>query len=208
MFGEKCKSQGLFGTLKINSNTINDNNQFKISFNETKSNITSKNKSSIFKDLSNKRNNTNSLTKQEEKCNHKNFFVSYCTEEKKNCGLMCYECLYKNHISHISKCIPIRKSSFKTYLNYYKESINKYKHILAQIFGRINTILDYLEKEEIKDISTLFEKKLNLNFELPIEISIKERLDIAINNRISAIIDKEILDIKYKYLNLFKYDLI
>ena len=86
MFGEKCKSQGLFGTLKINSNTINDNNQFKISFNETKSNITSKNKSSIFKDLSNKRNNTNSLTKQEEKCNHKNFLFHIVLRRKKIVG--------------------------------------------------------------------------------------------------------------------------
>ena len=207
MFGNKGKYQGIFGTLKINSNAINENNQFKLLFNENKSITTSKDKSTIFKDLPNKRNNTNSLNKQAEKCNHKNFFVSYCTEEKKNCGLICYECLYKYHTNHISKCMPIRKKPFKVYLNLYKKSINKYKYKLAHAFGRINTLLDHLEKEKIEDISTLFEKKLDLNFELPIEISIKERLDIAINNRISEIIEEEIDDVEYKYLNLFKYDL-
>ena len=43
----------------------------------------------------------------------------------------------------------------------------------------MEAILKMLYTEEINDISYLFERKLNLNFELPIEIPITDRIEIA-----------------------------
>ena len=93
------------------NNLLDTLNKTKINFNEEK-----KKSSSIISKKDNMLKN-----KKINKCNHKNFFSSYCLFDSKNeGGLMCYECLYNYHKEHISKCIPIRKNNFTNYINFYK----------------------------------------------------------------------------------------
>ena len=145
------------------------------------------------------------------KCNHKNYFTSYCLLDSKNIGgLMCYECLYKYHKDHISQCIPIRKKLFNYYSNFYRVTINKYKEYLKCMFYEIIKFIDdYFGNDKISDISSLLEEKVNLNFELPIEVPFIERFEIAINSKISSILNKKFEDLFNinKYLNLFKCEL-
>jgi len=53
-------------------------------------------------------------------------------------------------------------------------------------------ILDYFENETIDEISTFFEKKLNLNFDLPIEIPFKDRFEMAVNRKLTSLFNKQI----------------
>ena len=71
----------------------------------------------------------------------------------------------------------------------------------------MNGILNYLLEEDIKDITDLFENKLNLNFELPVEVPIIDRIEIAVNNKLFNYFKNEINNAAYKILNLFKSDL-
>ena len=71
----------------------------------------------------------------------------------------------------------------------------------------MNYILDYFEKEEIDDISTLFEEKLNLNFDLPIEVPFIDRFEIAVNRKLFSCLQKQSKIFNHNYLNLFRYDL-
>lgn len=122
------------------------------------------------------RNNEKCSSTKIVKCNHRKYYTSYCTSNSQNDGgLICFECLYKYHQDHISKCIPIRKNSFYCYLNYYKKCINNFRKRLQYLFGRMNCILDAYETEEIEEFSTLLEKNLNLNFDLPINIPFLDR---------------------------------
>ena len=143
-----------------------------------------------------------------EKCDHEYFFNSYCTADSKNeHGLLCYECLYKHHKDHISKCIPIRRKLYHKYINCYKDCIKNYRKKITDVCDRMNVILNYLLEEDIKDITDLFENKLNLNFELPVEVPIMDRIEIAVNNKLFNYFKNEINNAAYKILNLFKSDL-
>lgn len=150
------------------------------------------------------------------KCKHKKYFSSFCIDDPiEEGGLMCYECLYKYHKNHISKCIPIKMDYFPIYKNHYKNYIKKYKEKLTNKFDKIISLLDNYENEEMEDISYLLEKKLDLSFELPIEIPFIERLEIGANQKISAIVEREIINIQNDnhynycviYLNLFQSEL-
>ena len=107
---------------------------------------------------------------------------------------MCYDCLYKYYRNCINHSIPIKVDYFQQYKKYYKECISLFKEKLENKFAQIIEPLEILENEEINDISTLLEEKLDLNFLLPIEIPFPERLEIAINRKLSAILDKEYIN--------------
>ena len=142
------------------------------------------------------------------KCNHPKYYTSFCTSNSQNDGgLMCYECLYKYHQDHISQCVPIRKNSFYLYLKYYKKCINNFRKKLQYLFGRMSYILSEYESEEIDDFSTLLEKKLNLNFDLPINIPFLDRLEIAVNRKLTSVFRRELSKIEKDLLNLFKNNL-
>ena len=142
---------------------------------------------------------------QKNKCPHKEYFCSYHISKNKNeNGLMCYDCLYKYYRNCINHSIPIKVDYFQQYKKYYKECISLYKEKLENKFAQIIELLEILENEEINDISTLLEEKLDLNFLLPVEIPFPERLEIAINRKLSAILEKEYINIKnYNASNLF-----
>ena len=155
-----------------------------------------------------KRSNSKISFTEIEKCHHKKFFTSYCTKDSNNThGFLCYECLYKYHSDHISECIPIKRKIIPKYIQHYKNCIINYGSKIKKICDRMESILKMLYTEEINDISYLFERKLNLNYELPIEIPITDRIEIAVNNKLAKhfkrVIDKESNII----LNLFKSDL-
>ena len=155
-----------------------------------------------------KRSNSKNEFTAIEKCRHKKFFTSYCTKDSNNThGFLCYECLYKYHSDHISKCIPIKRKIIPKYIQYYKNCINNYRSKIKKICDRMEAILNMLYKEEIKDISDLFERKLNLNFELPIEIPITDRIEIAVNNKLANRFKRIIDNESYKYINLVKSNL-
>ena len=192
-----------------NDNSIKSkNNSLEVKSNIIKNNVinstTNKFFSNKIKFIENKRNNEN-IPKKIYKCCHKRFFVSYCTSNSENDGgLICYECLYKYHGDHISKCLPIKKNAFNFYKNHYKRCINKYRNNLKNLFDRMQYILDYFENETIDEISTFFEKKLNLNFDLPIEIPFKDRFEMAVNRKLTSLFNKQINIYNNNCLNLFQ----
>lgn len=150
----------------------------------------------------------NNESKEIIQCNHSKYYVSFCTSNSKNDGgLICYECLYKYHQNHISKCIPIRNDSFNRYINNYKICINQYREKLKKVLMKVDSFLDYLENEEINDISTILENKLNLNFDLPIEVPFIDRFEIAINKKLTSYLKNELRYFNYTLLNVFKHDL-
>ena len=155
-------------------------------------------------------NNNNVFNEKIKKCIHDNKYISYCREDSYNheAGLICYDCLYKYHYEHISKCIPL-KHDFEYYKNYYKQIIRRKKTYLKNKFDEIISILEKYEKEEIETISELFEN-LDLKFSLPIEISFLERFEMAVNKKVKSILDKELYSnniFTSNYLNLFQNDL-
>lgn len=155
-----------------------------------------------------KNNSVESQKKKNKKCSHNKYFTSYCISEKEDIShLMCYECLYRYHKKGISKCIPIKMDYFEKYKKYYKELISEYKNNIKIKFEKIIDILDDYENEEIKDISSLFEDKLDLNFELPIEIPFIERFKIATNRKLSKVLDNQYESLKINFLNLFENNL-
>ena len=101
----------------------------------------------------------------------------------------------------------MRKNSFYLYLKYYKKCINNFRKRLQYLFGRMNDILSDYESEEIEDFSTLLEKKLNLNFDLPINIPFLDRLEIAVNRKLTSVFRRELSKIEKDLLNLFKNNL-
>ena len=156
------------------------------------------------------RNNNNNLNQKITKCSHQNNFVSYCLDNSKNeGGLLCYECFYKYHNDHSSKCIPIKNNNFENFKNYYKETINKFKNKVKKKFDEIISEIEKLLNENIENISTLFEEKVDLDFELPIEVPFIDRFQIAINDKIQSIVDDLWFDreINPKCLNLFQNNL-
>ena len=161
-----------------------------------------------FKEESFERNNEKNISNNIIKCNHSKYYVSYCTSTSRNDGgFVCYECLYRYHQNHIFKCLPIRKNAFGFYLDYYKKCINAYRERLSNLFEKMNGILDYFETEEIEDISTLFEEKLNLKFDLPIEVPFIDRFEMAVNRKLFSCLQNQLKYVNYNYLNLFRYDL-
>jgi hypothetical protein len=137
-------------------------------------------------------------------------YIAYCTKDLKDeGGLLCYNCLYDYHNDHISQCIPIEFDNFENYKKYYKDHINKCKNILKDKFDEIISMLEKYEKEEIEDISNLFEQKIDLNYELPIEIPFIERFEIAINRKIMSLLDSLLFNrsVNYNTLNLYKNNL-
>ena len=86
-------------------------------------------------------------------------------------------------------------------------NFNKYRNNLMNLFDRMQYILNYFESETIDDISTFFEKKLNLNFDLPVEIPFKDRFEIAVNRKLTSLFNKQINIYNHNYLNLFQDEL-
>lgn len=199
-----------FADILNNTSIIKNDNPFKVVIEKNVKSFENKNMS---------KNIENSLIIEKEekcKCNHKKYFASFCIDDPiEEGGLMCYECLYKYHKNHISKCIPIKTDYFPIYKNHYKNCIKKYKEKLTNKFEKIISLLDNYENEEMEDISYLLEKKLDISFELPIEIPFIERLEIGVNKKISSIVEREIINIQNDnhynysviYLNLFQNEL-
>lgn len=199
-----------FADVLNNTSIIKNDNPFKVVIEKNVKSFENKNMS---------KNIENSLILEKEekcKCNHKKYFASFCIDDPiEEGGLMCYECLYKYHKNHISKCIPIKTDYFPIYKNHYKNCIKKYKEKLTNKFDKIISLLDNYENEEMEDISYLLEKKLDISFELPIEIPFIERLEIGVNKKISSIVEREIINIQNDnhynysviYLNLFQNEL-
>ena len=199
-----------FADVLNNTSIIKNDNPFKVVIEKNVKSFENKNMS---------KNIENSLIIEKEekcKCNHKKYFSSFCIDDPiEEGGLMCYECLYKYHKNHISKCIPIKTDYFPIYKNHYKNCIKKYKEKLTNKFDKIISLLDNYENEEMEDISYLLEKKLDISFELPIEIPFIERLEIGVNKKISSIVEREIINIQNDnhynysviYLNLFQNEL-
>ena len=93
------------------------------------------------------------------------------------------------------------------YKKFYKECINKYKVNIQKIFNEIISEIEEIEKEEIDNISTLFNEKVDLKFELPVEIPFIERFEIAINRKIISLLDDNKLfncKINHNCVNLFQ----
>ena len=154
-------------------------------------------------------NNINNSNKKVIKCLHENNYIAFCLENSKNeGGLICYDCLYKYHNEHLNQCIPIKNNNFENYKKFYKQCINKYKKLLQNKFDKIISSLENYEKEEIDNITTLFEK-VDLDFELPIEIPFIERFEIAINQKKISIVNNILYEGIYncKLLNLFQNEL-
>ena len=199
-----------FADVLNNTSIIKNDNPFKVVIEKNVKSFENKNMS---------KNIENSLIIEKEekcKCNHKKYFASFCIDDPiEEGGLMCYECLYKYHKNHISKCIPIKTDYFPIYKNHYKNCIKKYKEKLTNKFDKIISLLDNYENEEMEEISYLLEKKLDISFELPIEIPFIERLEIGVNKKISSIVEREIINIQNDnhynysviYLNLFQNEL-
>ena len=66
--------------------------------------------------------------------------------------------------------------------------------------------MEKYENEKIDNFSTLFEEKVDLEFELPIEIPFIERFEIAINRKIVSLLKKELFGsvLHHNCLNLFQ----
>ena len=124
---KNIKSNNLFGNTRNNENHNNNkeillgnndninNNNFNIFSNNINNSFSFGNQLKII------RNNKSLFNNNIIKCTHENNFISYCLENSNNNGgLLCYDCLYKYHIQHISKCIPIKNNNFDNYKNYYK----------------------------------------------------------------------------------------
>ena len=198
--------KNIFDSLLIQkTNIISDNENNNSEKEKENENNSVESESNEFEIKSVRKSNTKNNSQINDKCNHEYFFNSYCTSNNKSeHGLLCYECLYKYHKDHISKCIPIRRKLYPKYMKYYKNCISNYKNKIEDICDRMEGILNHFLQEEIFDISDLFENKLNLNFELPIEVPIIDRIEMAVNNKLSYYFKNEINNALYKYLNLFK----
>ena len=195
LFGEApdnnnlIKNKNIFGLLQNNNEVIDqENNPIKIPRNNRK----------------------NLFLKDRKKCIHENDFTSYNIEkEDDESGLLCYNCLYKYYKYNIQNCIPIKDNNFENYKKFYKDCINKYKVNIQNIFKEIISEIEKYEKEEIDNISTLFDEKVDLKFKLPVEISFIERFEIAINRKIISLLDNKLFNCKinHNYVNLFQNEL-
>ena len=227
---ETIGSCGLFGAPKQETEgtgglfapLINDNQKPDIELNRNTSNNINTNNNNLFGLLENNnevihqeknsskipRNNLkNFISKSLKKCIHEKDFIAY---NIKNGLLLCYNCLYKYYKNDIQNCIPIKENNFENYKKFYKDYINKYKLNLKKIFKEIISKIEIYENEEIENISTLFNDKVNLKFELPIEIPFIERFEIAINRKINSLLKEKIFlnwKINYNCINLFENEL-
>ena len=72
-----------------------------------------------------KRSNSKNELTEIEKCHHKRYFISYCTKDSiDKHGFLCYECLFKYHLDHINKCIPIKRKKQVVYFRLEKNQLN------------------------------------------------------------------------------------
>ena len=169
-------NNNIFGLLQNNNEVIDqENNAIKIPRNNMK----------------------NLFLKERKKCFHENNFTSYNIEKVDDeSGLLCYNCLYKYYKNNIQNCIPIKDNNFENYKKFYKDCINKYKVNLQNIFKEIISEIEKYENEEIDNISTLFDEKVDLKFKLPVEIPFIERFEIAINRKIISLLDNKLFQNK------------
>ena len=109
----------------------------------------------------------------------------------------------------IKKILKVGYYSFENYKKFYKTCINKYKVNIKKIFKEIISVIEEYENEEIENISTLFDDKVDLKFELPVEISFIERFEIAINKKIISLLDNKLFNCKINHncVNLFQNEL-
>jgi len=153
----------------------------------------------------------NPFLKDRKQCIHENDFIFYNIDENDDGnGLLCHNCLYKYYKNGIKNCIPIKQNNFENYKKFYKNCINKYKVNLKKMFEKIISEIEEYEKEEIANISTLFNEKVNLKFELPVEIPFIERFEIAINRKIISLLKEKIFlnwKTNYNCVNLFENEL-
>ena len=182
-------NNNIFGLLQNNNEVIDqENNAIKIPRNNMK----------------------NLFLKERKKCFHENNFTSYNIEKVDDeSGLLCYNCLYKYYKNNIQNCIPIKDNNFENYKKFYKDCINKYKVNLQNIFKEIISEIEKYENEEIDNISTLFDEKVDLKFKLPVEIPFIERFEIAINRKIISLLDNKLFNgrINHNFVNLFQNEL-
>ena len=199
------KIKGLFGEAPDNNNLIKNKNIFGLLQNNNEVIDQENNPIKIPRN-----NRKNLFLKDRKKCIHENDFTSYNIEKEDNeSGLLCYNCLYKYYKYNIQNCIPIKDNNFENYKKFYKDCINKYKVIIQNIFKEIISEIEKYEKEEIDNISTLFDEKVDLKFKLPVEISFIERFEIAINRKIISLLDNKLFNCKinHNYVNLFQNEL-
>ena len=109
----------------------------------------------------------------------------------------------------IKKILKVGYNNFENYKKFYQNCINKYKVNLKKIFKEIISVIEEYENEEIDNISTLFDEKVELKFKLPVEISFIERFEIAINRKIISLLDNKLFNCKinHNYVNLFQNEL-
>ena len=229
LFGNSNQNTGrLFGSGDQNSEggLFDNNNSLNIGglFRKTHDNINSNNNNNIFGILQNNnevivqennpikipRNNMRKLIKDRKKCIHENDFTSYYIEkEDDESGLLCYNCLYKYYKNDIQNCIPIKENNFENYKKFYKDCITKYKVNIQNLFKEIISEIEKYENEEIDNISTLLDEKVDLKFKLPVEIPFIERFEIAINRKIISLLDNKLFNCKinHNYVNLYQNEL-
>jgi len=201
-------NQNIEGMLRKNQNNTNSNNNKNI-FGLLQNNnevIDRENNLIIIP-----RNNMKKLLlNNKKKCIHENDFTSYNIEKEDNeSGLLCYNCLYKYYKNNIQNCIPIKDNNFENYKKFYKECINKYKLNVEKIFKEIISEIEKYENEEIDNISTLFDEKVDLKFKLPVEVPFIERFEIAINRKIISLLDNKLFNSKINHncVNLFQNEI-
>ena len=81
--------------------------------------------------------------------------------------------------------IKVGYYDFENYKTFYQNCLNKYKLNLKKVFKEIISVIEDYENEEIDNISTLLDEKVDLKFKLPVEIPFIERFEIAINRKIN-----------------------
>jgi len=232
LFGNNNSTQttgGLFGNNNQSSGedlfSANNNQNIEGKLRKNQNNTNSNNNKNIFGLLQNNnevidiennlikipRNNMKKLLfNNKKKCIHENDFTSYNIEKENNeSGLLCYNCLYKYYKNNIQNCIPIKDNNFENYKKFYKECINKYKLNVEKIFKEIISEIEKYENEEIDNISTLFDEKVDLKFKLPVEVPFIERFEIAINRKIISLLDNKLFNSKINHncVNLFQNEI-
>ena len=118
-----------------------------------------------------------------------------------NNGPICYNCLYLEHLTHCSNCIPIQKikienletSSFDEYINGYKNFMDKINGEIQILFNDQKRLLNDLENISTNSISyitslNLWKSLVSNNDDYVISTdSIKEAIEMKIQKSFEGI---------------------
>ena len=128
--------------------------------------------------------------------------VALCIDKVcSNNGPICYNCLYLEHLTHCSNCIPIQKikienletSSFDEYINGYKNFIDKTNGEIQILFNDQKRLLNDLENISTNSISyitslNLWKSLVSNNDDYVISTdSIKEAIEMKIQKSFEGI---------------------